>query len=507
MNDLLEYKLKLLGSPLFFTQVFYKLRTGRDFEITEPIGRESHFITISKSLKKVFNGDVQKLIINIPPRYGKTEMLIHFVAWSMARHPDSNFIYVSYSHTLAKRQTQTIREIINLPFYKKMFGVEICPDSSAKDNFKTTQGGIVYGVGSEGAITGFGSGINNCERFGGCIVIDDIHKPNEVTSDTIRQSTNEWYFTTLQSRLNNPKTPIIYIGQRVHEDDLAANLIKTNEWGKIIIPSIDAVGNALNPKMHSKEVLLKMKEQNPYVFSAQYQQDPQPSGGGIFKPEWFYLMDEEPEVLTTFITADTAETDKDYNDATVFSFWGIHKIKHGNDDTDILGLHWIDCVELRVEPKDLQKEFMQFYSNCMRYKVKPSLIAIEKKSTGTTLLSVLSNYQGLQLHNIDRTKASRNKTDRYLEIQQYLASKRVSLPRYSNHTNMCIEHCRKITANASHRFDDIADTLYDAVKIGLIENYLFSNFIHQDTSDQIVKQLAANLHRRQQIRGEALWQR
>src|ERR1700730_3437518 len=109
-----KLKEELLSSLLFFTRTFFKLRTGHDFELSEPDGRESHYITICRELMKVFNGETTRLIINVPPRYGKTELLIHFVAWALARYPDSNFIYVSYAHSLAKKQTQTIRNIINL---------------------------------------------------------------------------------------------------------------------------------------------------------------------------------------------------------------------------------------------------------------------------------------------------------------------------------------------------------------------------------------------------------
>ncbi len=208
-----------------------------------------------------------------------------------------------------------------------------------------------------------------------------------------------------------------------------------------------------------------------------------PAGGGIFKPEWFYLTDDEPDVFTTFITADTAETDKSYNDATVFSFFGLYKIKQNGIETDIIGLHWLDCLELRIEPKDLEPEFMQFYTSCMRYKVRPRVVAIEKKSTGVTLLSVLKNIRGLQTMDIERTKSSGNKTTRFLEIQPLVASQQVSLPKEGRHTARVVEHMRKITANDSHRHDDIADTLYDAIKLGIIDNVIMS-YNPQRTQDE-----------------------
>lgn len=474
-RNLLEQRIKLSNSLMKFTQDFFFIRTGRRFELSEPIGRESHYITICRALHRVMKGECKRLIINVPPRYGKTELVIHFIAWALAQYADCNFLYVSYSLGLAKKQTKTIRQIVSLNEFRDTFEVGLSDETSAQGNFETSKGGTVYAAGADGEITGRGAGIKNCERFGGCIVIDDIHKPSEVNSDTIRSSVNDWYFNTLQSRLNDPgATPIIFIGQRLHEDDLAGNLIKSGEWETIIIPALDEVGNALHPSMHSVEKLHKMQETMPYVYSSQYQQDPLPSGGGIFKPEWFFQTEEEPEIIATFITADTAETDKSYNDATVFSFFGLYKLKQGEIETDLMAIHWLDCLELRIEPKDLESEFMAFYAGCMRYKVRPRIAAIERKSTGVTLISVLKNIRGLQVLDVERTKASGNKTTRFLEIQPFIASRQVSLPKEGRHTSRVIDHMRKITANDSHRHDDIADTLYDGIKLGIIDNIIMS---------------------------------
>lgn len=503
-----EDRQKLLSSLLLFTRVFYKLRTGREFALSTPISRESHYITICRALTKIIKGEIRRLIINVPPRYGKTELLISFCAWALARYPDSNFLYISYSHSLAKKQTQTIRQVMSLMEYQRLFNVKISGETSAKDNFETTDGGSVYAAGAGGTITGRGAGIQAVGRFGGAIVIDDIHKPSEVTSDVMRQSVNDWYLNTLQSRVNDPSTPIIFIGQRLHEDDLPANLIKGydgHDWETIILPAIDIVGNALLPTMHDKIQLSIMQDKMPYDFASQYQQNPQPAGGGIFKPEWFVVMDDEPEILGTFITGDTAETDKTYNDATVFSFWGIYRIKNLGIETDLIGLHWLDCWELWCEPKDLLNSFTQFYTDCMRYHVKPKMVALEKKSTGTTLLSLLSDFRGLNVIDIERTRASGSKTQRFLETQTYCAQKLISLPANGKHTNLCIEHMRKITANNTHRYDDIADTFADAVKIGLIDKSIMAHTVNDD-GEKILKQLAASAQQNQQARTN-LWRR
>ncbi len=496
-----EEKAKLLGSLLLFTQVFYKLRTGRDFEISKPPSRESHYISICKALVKVFRGETKRLIINVPPRYGKTELIIQFVAWCYAHYADCNFLYVSYALILAKKQTQTIKQIMEMPHFRKLFGVQLSQDTTAKDNFETTKRGSVYAAGAAGTLTGRGAGIKGINnRFGGAIVIDDIHKPVEATSDVIREGINDWYFNTLVSRINSPTTPIIYIGQRVHEDDLASRLMASGEWETVILPALDDAGAALHPEMHSKKELLRMEKESPYVFAAQYQQNPQPAGGGIFKPEWFSIIDYDPEILATFITCDTAETSKDYNDATVFSFWGIYYIKEFGVNVNILALHWIDCYEVRCEPKDLESEFNQFYADCMQHKVKPQLAAIEKKSTGVTLSSVLSEKRGLRIHDINRTKASKSKTDRFLEAQPYVAAKKISFTRGERHVEMCINHCKKITANNSHRHDDIADTLYDAIKIGLIDQ-IVSRETNSIKNKEVIKELMNNFNNINELRG------
>lgn len=425
------------------------------------------------------------------------------MAWALSRFPDCNFIYTSYGHTLAKRQTQTVRSIIQLPHYRNVFGVSLSDDSTAKDNFTLKGGGSVYAAGSGGTITGFGAGIKGADRFGGAVIIDDAHKPDEVASSTIREGVLEWYYNTLQSRVNSMTTPIVFIGQRLHEDDLPSNLISKGGWETVIIPAIDEVGNVLHPGLHTRAHLLRMKEESPYNFASQYQQDPQPAGGGIFKPEWFYTLSDEPKILETFITADTAETDKDYNDATVFSFWGLYKLQEAGAETDVYALHWIDCVEVRIEPKDLEAEFMNFYRECLGYKVKPKIAAIEKKSTGVTLLSILKDMRGVQIMEIMRSGASGDKTSRFLEIQPIVAKKLISFPRYGKHVEMCINHMKKITANNSHRHDDVADTLYDACKIALIDGLLISKISGEDQSADVVKRLASKFNRSQQIRNRS----
>src|SRR5689334_23321079 len=99
----LTFRQKMMGSLLEFTRIFYYIRTGRKFDLSFPPGRESHYITICRALTSVLDGKCNRIIINVPPRYGKTELVIHFIAWALAQYPDSNNLYISYAHSLAKK--------------------------------------------------------------------------------------------------------------------------------------------------------------------------------------------------------------------------------------------------------------------------------------------------------------------------------------------------------------------------------------------------------------------
>lgn len=469
---------QLRGSLLLFTKYFFNLRTKREFRNSDPEPpRESHYISISRALTKVFHGDYTRLLINIPFRYGKTELLCHFVAWCWARYPDSNFLYVSVTHYLSTEATRIIRDIIELPQYQKLFGVRINPAFSSRDYLRTNHDGSIIAVGGGGTITGRGAGIKGVDRFGGAILIDDIHKPKEVMSDTIRNQVKEWYFNTLVSRLNDPKkTPIIGIGQRVHEDDLFGNILEGFDqfkWDSVILPGRDENDKVLDRNNHTLDDFIRMEKTMPFVYWSQIQQRPQPAGGGLYKEENFCLLRKEPELLASFITCDTAETSKTINDATVFSFWGVYNITREGATSSELALHWLDCEEFRVEPKELEYRFNQFYLKCMMHDVKPQTLAIEKKSTGVTLLSILSDFRGLRILEIPRSAKSGSKLDRFLRAQSYIASKRVSFTEGDAHIKMCLDHMLKITNNGAHKHDDICDTVADAIELALIDKSIY----------------------------------
>jgi predicted phage terminase large subunit-like protein len=470
---------KLRGSLLEFTRFFLKYLTQRDYILSQPKGRESHQIIICRELTKLTRLQIpsQRLTINVPPGHGKSLHVSMWIAWCFTHYPDCNFLYISYSHELASKHTSFIKQIMSSAMYQHLFDVKLRYDSRAKDHFMTEAGGAVAAFGSGGAITGRDAGLPGLDRFSGAVVMDDTIKPDEANSDAIRKSVIKNYEETIRQRVRGINVPIVNIGQRLHEDDIGAFLLSdrdTRKWDSVILKAIDEAGNALYPEVNPLSDLLAMEKKSPYVFASQYQQDPLPAGGGLYKTEDFIILDEEPDIKATFITADTAETSKSYNDATVFSFWGIYEIESLGRKTGDLGLHWLDCQEIRIEPKHLKDAFIDFWQECMTHKVIPRIAAIEKKSTGATLVSVLGEMRGLTVRAIERSRASGSKTDRFLQMQPLVASKLISFTKHARHAQMCIEHMSKITANDTHRHDDICDTAYDAVKIALIDKTIYS---------------------------------
>jgi len=134
---------RLRGSLKDFTEYFYPILTGRKFIISEPLGRESHHIQISRSLSQAARLQIpnHRLMINVSPGSGKSTLLCMWVAWTMATYPDSRFLYISYSKVLAAKHTETIKRIMQLPIYNYLFDVRIRHDSKAREYFQTTAGG------------------------------------------------------------------------------------------------------------------------------------------------------------------------------------------------------------------------------------------------------------------------------------------------------------------------------------------------------------------------------
>lgn len=274
----------------------------------------AHHLKICAALQRVFDGTCRRLIINIPPRYSKTELaVINFMAWALGRVPDAEFIHTSYSATLAANNSAAVRDIVQHDAYREIFdGVHLA--TQAQSHWKTTAGGVVYATGAAGTITGFGAGKMR-DGFGGAIVIDDPHKADEARSDVIRQGVIDWFVSTLESRKNDPeRTPIVVIMQRLHEKDLAGWLLgggNGEQWESLVLSAWQDDGTPLWPEKHSAEELQRMERASPYHFAGQYRQRPAPPEGGIFKPDQLQIVEALPAVPIEWVRGwDLAATEQ-----------------------------------------------------------------------------------------------------------------------------------------------------------------------------------------------------
>lgn len=257
--------------------------------------RAKHHAIICNALMRVYRGECKRLIINIPPRYSKTELaVVNFIAWSLGKNPDAEFIHASYSGTLAETNSANVLDLLKHEAYREIFPKTLTA-SDAKAHWRTTSGGVLFTTSVGGTCTGFGAGKAR-DGFGGAIIIDDPHKADEARSDVMRQHVVDWFQNTLESRKNSKETPIILIMQRLHEKDLSGWLLgrKPGEppcpggngevWEHICLQALQEDGNSLWPEKHSVEDLRRIEEAAPYIFSGQYQQAPSPAEGGLFKP-------------------------------------------------------------------------------------------------------------------------------------------------------------------------------------------------------------------------------
>ncbi len=274
----------------FFVCSMFSRRRGFEWQ------RATHHALICAALMRVYLGECRRLIINIPPRYSKTELaVVNWIAWCLGHAPDSEFIHTSYSSTLAETNAGNVLGLVQHEAYRGIFPrVEIEKNSQA--HWTTSAGGVVYSAGAGGTITGFGAGKNR-PGFGGAIIADDVHKPDEIRSDTVRKGVLDWFQNTLESRRNAAHTPIIVIGQRLHEADLSGWLLdggNGEKWEHLCLPTPQADGTALWPEKHDVETLKRMEAAAPYMFAGQYGQTPSPPAGAIFKPDNIRIIDAIP---------------------------------------------------------------------------------------------------------------------------------------------------------------------------------------------------------------------
>lgn len=284
-----------------------------------------HHRVLAEALERVENGTLKRLIVNMPPRHGKSELVsVNFPAWCMGKNRDRSIITASYGADLATDFGRKVRNIMDDSDYKPLFSTRLAEDSQSKGSWATNGRGEYNAVGVGGAITGKGGGI---------IIIDDYFKNREdADSEVMSEKLWDWYRSTLRTRLT-PDGAIVIVATRWRDNDLVGRILEEESmtsgegWEIISLPAIAEEddqyrkeGEALWADHYTIDNLLKVKSEiGEYEFASQYQQNPVNKETQLFKDEMFIPIgfdDVKKQITNCYITIDSAMSKKKKSDNT-----------------------------------------------------------------------------------------------------------------------------------------------------------------------------------------------
>ena len=441
-------KQKCENSLLFFTRYIFKENTGKKFEAAK------FHHTLANTLEQVYNGEIKRLIINIPPRYGKTEIAVKmYIAWVLSKKPAAKFIHLSYSDSLALDNSSMTKEYINSDAFQCIWDINLKKDSQSQKKWYTTEGGGVYATSSGGAITGFGAG------SGGAIIIDDPLKPDDALSDVRRSFINNRYNTTIRSRVNDRDVPIIVIMQRLHEEDLSGYLLdggSGEQWHHLKLPALDEENNALWPEKHSFDELEAIRQADRYTFSGQYLQIPSPPEGGEWRKDWFQIINkaEIPNDIVYEMYIDGAYTKDTRNDPTGIQISG----KSGDN------LYVFKSIDKYLEMPELKNFITSFVKYCG---VNVSQILVEPKASGKSLVQLLRRETNFNVSEIKTNFVRYSKIERARASSPFIEGGRVYLVK--DNWNEAFLQQVSTFPNAKH--DEHIDVTSYAIERNLINNF------------------------------------
>ena len=208
-----------------------------------------HHKLMAEAFERVINGDLKRLIINMPPRHTKSEFASYLLpAWFLGQAPDKKIIQTAHTAELSVGFGRKVRNLVDSDEYKEIFpSLSLRADSKAAGRWSTSQGGEYFAIGVGGAVTGKGADL---------LIIDDPHSEQEGQSadPAVFDKVYEWYTSGPRQRLQ-PGGAIIIVMTRWHKRDLTGKIIKTSvqregmdEWELIEFPAIMPSGKALWPE-------------------------------------------------------------------------------------------------------------------------------------------------------------------------------------------------------------------------------------------------------------------
>jgi len=334
-----------------------------------------HLVYIRSYLQRMTEGHINRLMLQVPPRHGKSEMVtVRYTTYRLEIDKGLQVIVGAYNQFLANRFSRKIRRLIQER-------VPVARDHCQVDDWRLDVPGM-YEPGGVRAV-GVGSGITG--QGGRLIMIDDPVKSRaEANSPTYRQAVAEWYQDDLYTRLE-PGGQICLIMTRWHEDDLAGRILRNDfsdaeQWTVVNLPALaeenDPIGRregeALCPDRFDEVALGRIAQVLGSSFNALYQGRPSAATGNIIQRKWFRYFDVMPKETTMIVQSwDTASKEGEHNDPSVCTTWAVTR----------LGFYLLDVYRQRVNFPDLQKA-----RDMLASRWQPEAILIEDKSSGTALL-------------------------------------------------------------------------------------------------------------------------
>ena len=336
----------------------------------------SHHKTIAEKFNKLANGEIKRLIINMPPRHTKSEFASNLLpAWMIGRKPDLKIIQTTHTTELAVRFGRKAKTLIDSPEYQQVFKTRLKEDSQAAGKWETSQGGEYYAAGVGSAITGRGADL---------LIIDDPHSEQDAMNGAALEKAYDWYTTGPRQRLQ-PGGSIVLVMTRWNSKDLTGALlrsqkeIKSDEWHVVEFPAILPSGKPVWPEYWKLDELERVKASlSVGKWNAQWMQNPTSEEGSIIKREWWNVWAEDhiPKLHHVIQSYDTAFLKKETADYSAITPWGVFYPTQDSGPNLIL----LDALKGRYEFPELKRVAKEQYDYW-----KPETVVIESKASGLPL--------------------------------------------------------------------------------------------------------------------------
>jgi len=339
----------------------------------------SHHRHIADKFNKLATGEINRLIINMPPRHTKSEFASYLLpAWMVGRDPKLKIIQATHTAELAVRFGRKAKTLIDSDDYRKVFKTTLREDSQAAGRWETSDGGEYFAAGVGGAITGRGADL---------LIIDDPHSEQDAMSKMSLERAYEWYTSGPRQRLQ-PGGKIVLVMTRWSTKDLTGALIanqkeaKSDQWHVVEFPAImdhESKPKPVRPEYWTLDELEKVKAALPVTkWNAQWMQQPTSEEGAILKREWWrtYEKDDIPPIYHVIQSYDTAFLKKETADYSAITTWGVFYPTEDSGANLIL----LDAIKGRYEFPELRRLALEQY----RY-WNPETVIVEAKASGLPL--------------------------------------------------------------------------------------------------------------------------